>query len=160
QHQKDLAHISHHQGPYIVRETIAKLVQLTRGVRCTPEQIVISSGTQPLIEQIIEMMQTTKEQTIAMENPGYARLYRHIKQTGANIKPIQLDEHGVDMNHLYKVNPDMVIVTPSHQFPMGMIMLISRRIELLNWTNEKAGRYIIEDDYDSEFKYETDQMPS
>lgn len=156
-HREELAHIPHFQGPYLVRESICKLTNLTRGVNSYPEQVVISTGTQPLIQQIIQLKPNLK---VAIENPGYARLYLHLKQMGIQVEPISLDEKGIDIDELEKSDANVVIVTPSHQFPTGKIMPISRRIELLNWAATKDNRYIIEDDYDSEFKYETDQIPS
>lgn len=156
-HREELAHIPHFQGPYLVRESICKLTNLTRAVSSFPEQVVISTGTQPLIEQLIKLKPHVK---VAIENPGYARLYLHLKQMGIDVEPIPLDEKGIDIDALEKSGANVVIVTPSHQFPMGTIMPISRRIELLNWAAAKPDRYIIEDDYDSEFKYETDQIPS
>lgn len=159
-HCSEIEHIPHHQGPYLVRKTIAELISLTRGVVCEPEQVVISVGTQPLVEQFVRMQQKHEPLTIAVEDPGYARMYRHLKQIGTNVEPVPLDEKGMDVFEVVKREMDVALVTPSHQFPMGMIMPISRRIELLNWAAERPNRYILEDDYDSEFKYDTDQIPS
>ncbi len=159
-HSNELAHITHQQGPYLVRQTISKIINLTRGVACEPEQVVISVGTQPLIEQLIQMQQMNKTVQIAVEDPGYARIHRHLNQIGAHVIPVPLDSKSIDIEKLTKLHADMVLVTPSHQFPMGKIMPISRRLQLLNWATQQSDRYIIEDDYDSEFKYETDQIPS
>lgn len=157
-HEQDFMKITHPQGPYKVRETIAKLVSLTRGVTCVPEQIVISTGTQPLIKQLIMLQK--KKTVIAMENPGYSRMYSLFKRLNVQVHPICLDQYGINFEKVLETKANFLFVTPSHQFPTGIIMPISRRIELLNWAQEKSNRYIIEDDYDSEFKYKTDHIPS
>ncbi|RDW15392.1 PLP-dependent aminotransferase family protein [Oceanobacillus chungangensis] len=157
-HQKELAQISHPQGPFTVRKTISNMIAFTRGVICEPEQIVIGSGTQPLINQLMDLQ--PKNSKVAVENPGYSRLYRQLISKGLDVIPISLDYHGIDMEELEHADPDFLFITPSHQFPTGKIMPISRRIELLNWSTAEEDRYIVEDDYDSEFKYDTDNIPS
>lgn len=161
-HSSEFEYISHQQGPYTVRETIANMIKMTRSVECEPEQIVLSVGTQALMSQLLGLLQREHNRPvdIAVENPGYVRLYHLMKQKGANVIPIEVDEDGIDTEAVDQSDPDLVFVTPSHQFPTGAIMSISRRIELLNWIVQKPDRYIIEDDYDSEFKYQTDNIPS
>src|SRR5699024_2444423 len=152
-HKKEFSEIPHPQGPFLIRESISKLISASRGVVCEPEQIVIDSSTQTLI-------QTQHKNTIfTMENPGYRRIFNLLKNINIDVKTVFLDDKGINLD---KINPDtnFLFVTPSHQFPTGKIMPISRRIELLNWSTKQANRYIIEDDYDSEFKYETDNIPS
>lgn len=156
-HEHELSNISHPQGPYLVRETIARLIAVSRGVNCEPEQVVIGPGTQPLIRQIMDMQ--SKNITAAIENPGYFRLYQQLKDMDVTISPIPLDEKGVDINKVEELNPNFLFITPSHQFPTGIIMPITRRLELLNW-EKNQNTYIVEDDYDSEFKYGTDNIPS
>src|SRR5690625_3638013 len=97
---------------------------------------------------------------LAVENPGYSRVYALLKRLNLDVHPINLDDEGIDVVQIEKSKANFAYVTPSHQFPTGIIMPISRRIELLNWAHKNEGRYIIEDDYDSEFKYETDSIPS
>lgn len=157
-HKKELAEISHPQGPLMIRKTIANMIAFTRGVICEPEQIVIGSGTQPLISQLMDL--EPEFSNAAVENPGYSRIYRLLKSKGLHVTPLPLDTQGVDINKLNKANPNYLFITPSHQFPTGKIMPISRRIELLNWSLAASNRYIVEDDYDSEFKYDTDNIPS
>lgn len=158
-HQAELAEITHFQGPYQVRKTIAKLIGLNRGVKCDPEQIILSVGTQPLIKQLFSTQ--PKDTIIAMESPGYSRIFSLLsQQLQLPVDLLSLDANGVNINEVEQSNADFLFVTPSHQFPTGKIMTISRRIELLNWALKKDDRYIIEDDYDSEFKYKTDNIPS
>lgn len=76
------------------------------------------------------------------------------------VATISLDEKGMSMDEIEKRRPSVLITTPSHQFPSGVIMPASRRIQLLNWAAEQNGRFIIEDDYDSEFKYDADTIPA
>ncbi|MFD1361745.1 MocR-like transcriptional regulator GabR [Lentibacillus salinarum] len=158
QHSLDLSRITHPQGPYIVRETISHMIALTRGVTCEPEQIVIGSGTQPLIHQLMAIQPSSTK--IAVENPGYSRIYQLLNSLKFQVSTIALDKEGIDIREVKASNPNFLFVTPSHQFPTGTIMPISRRVELLNWAALGEDRYIIEDDYDSEFKYGTDNIPS
>lgn len=158
-HADELAFIGHPQGPYIVRESIAKLVSLNRGVHCEPEQIVISAGAQPLVQSLMQMQ--PKDTTVAMESPGYSRIHSLLVDTlGLKVKLMTIDDMGIDLKQVEQSNADFLFVTPSHHFPTGRIMPISRRIELLNWASKKENRFIIEDDYDSEFKYKTNNIPS
>lgn len=157
-HAEELAKVSHPQGPYLVRQTIARLIAVSRGVICEPEQVIIGPGTQPLLWQIMNML--PRGITTAIEDPGYARLYEQLKDTNHHVIPIPLDEKGIDMNRVEELNPSLLIITPSHQFPTGIIMPISKRLEILNWTVNHKHTYIVEDDYDSEFKYGTDNIPS
>lgn len=156
-HKKDLSEIPHFQGPYLLRKTIANMVSTTRNVVCEPEQIVIGSGTQSLLHTLIQIR---KDHTgIAVEDPGYPRIYTLLKNIGLNVHTLHVDDKGAHIKHIDPMI-NLILVTPSHQFPTGTIMPISRRIELLNWSIQHPNRYIIEDDYDSEFKYETDSVPS
>jgi GntR family transcriptional regulator / MocR family aminotransferase len=157
-YQNNLSDMMHPQGPYILRKTICQMIGFTRGVVCEPEQIVISAGTQLLVQQL--MMLQTYGTVFAMENPGYARIHNLVRKMKFEVLPISLDEQGINMEEIKASRANFVYVTPSHQFPTGRIMPISRRIELLNWAAQGDDRYIIEDDYDSEFKYETGSIPS
>ena len=157
-HKKELIDISHPQGPYLVRKTISRMIALTRGVKCEPEQVIIGPGTQPLIRQVMGIQRENTK--AAIENPGYFRIYQLLKDLNFKVFPINLDNKGIDIKKVEALNPNFLFITPSHQFPTGIIMPISRRIELLNWASASEDKYIIEDDYDSEFKYGTDNIPS
>ena len=157
-HQIELTEIPHPQGPYMVRKTISHLIALSRGIICEPEQIIIGAGTQPLVRNLLAMQPA--ETVVAIEDPGYSRIYTMLKNMGFDVRPIPLDYEGIDIRHLESSQARFSFVTPSHQFPTGIIMPISRRIELLNWSVNLSDRYIVEDDYDSEFKYKTDNIPS
>lgn len=154
--KSELSSPAHFQGPYVVRQTIAALIKESRGVVCEPEQIVIGPGTQMLIRELSDMLEA--DTVFGMEKPGYHRIYDMLKGKFP-VQTIDLDEEGIDAQKINKAI-NYLFVTPSHQFPTGIIMPISRRIELLNWSIQNPLHYIIEDDYDSEFKYETDNIPS
>lgn len=157
-HADELSEISHPQGPYLVRQTIARLIAVTRGVVCKPEQVIIGPGTQLLLWQVMNMMPNGIK--TAIENPGYSRLYQQLREMKYHVTPIPLDDKGINIDKVKEINPNLLIITPSHQFPTGIIMPISQRLELLNWAANQGNAYIIEDDYDSEFKYGTDNIPS
>lgn len=152
-----LSAIPNIKGPVELRQSIAKLVSYQRGIQCHPEQIIIGSGTNTLLKRLMQLLPA--EVTIGVENPGYSRFRKLLNEGGTATIPLELDEKGISINQINSVQPDAVIVTPSHQFPTGIIMPVSRRIDLLNWAS-KTNSYIIEDDYDSEFKYQTDNIPS
>lgn len=97
---------------------------------------------------------------IAMENPTYMQAYKIFKTMHYKVSPIPLDSSGISMDHLSKTDSNIVYVTPSHQYPLGIVMPIKRRLELLHWANSSPNRYIIEDDHDSEFRYKGKPIPS
>ncbi|MFT8390051.1 MAG: PLP-dependent aminotransferase family protein [Sporolactobacillus sp.] len=145
------------QGIHSVRESIARLLSITRGVKCFPEQIILGSGTQVLIQMLAGLFPL--KSLFALEDPGYMRIFRLLQTLGRPLEVVRVDKKGISIDGLRAINPSVVYVTPSHQFPTGIIMPVSRRIQLLNWASEQEYRYIIEDDYDSEFKYQTDAIP-
>lgn len=120
--------------------------------------MIIGAGTQVLMQLLTELL--PKEAVYAMEEPGYRRMYQLLKNAGKQVKTIMLDEKGMSIAEITRQQPDVLVTTPSHQFPSGTIMPVSRRIQLLNWAAEEPRRYIIEDDYDSEFTYDVDSIPA
>ncbi|ADK15394.1 PLP-dependent aminotransferase family protein, partial [Clostridium ljungdahlii] len=155
--QSSLLLVGEPQGEKSLRREISKYLFQSRSVRCTPEQIIIGAGTQYLI--ILLCMLLGKDYPYLTENPGYNRVRTVFKDQGIDIHRISIDKDGICINDLKKSSARVVYVTPSHQFPYEMIMPISRRLELLKWHEEKNG-YIIEDDYDSEFRYKGKPVPS
>lgn len=150
--------LHHPQGIYSVRKTIAGLLSITRGVKCYPEQIVLGAGTQFLVRTLVHIL--PQNSTFAVEDPGYQRIYQMLKSQHAEVKTIGLDDKGLSIDEINWKNPNILYITPSHQFPTGIVMPASRRIQLLNWAGHAENRYILEDDYDSEFKYQCDTIPS
>ncbi|MEN1935852.1 PLP-dependent aminotransferase family protein [Paenibacillus sp. 102] len=157
QYESDLFTKEDPQGEQILRTHIAKYLYHARGVHCTPNQIIIGAGIQPLLWLLVQLL--GKQKSYATENPGFHRVKAIIQSCGLPIHPIPLDEKGMDISSLHNCNANVAYVTPSHQFPYGMIMPLSRRLELLQWANNCSG-YIIEDDYDGEFRYVGKPIPS
>ncbi|MEH7454167.1 PLP-dependent aminotransferase family protein [Gottfriedia acidiceleris] len=157
QENKDLLFLGHPQGESNLREEIAKYLYESRGVRCSSSQIVIGAGTQFLIRILFQLL---KGKHFAVENPGYHRKLVVFEKGEENVQMIPLDEDGICIAALEASNAKVIFVTPSHQFPCGMIMPIKRRGQLLQWAQEEYGRYIIEDDYDSEFRYSGKPIPA
>ncbi|MFK9090904.1 PLP-dependent aminotransferase family protein [Bacillus salipaludis] len=145
------------QGELPLREAISKYIYQSRGVRCSADQIIIGAGTQYLISLLTMII--GRDAVYSMEDPGFHRTREAFKDKGVTLKPIPLDHNGIDLNHLVVSKANVTYVTPSHQFPNGMVMPITRRMELLQWA-EDEGRYIIEDDYDGEFRYKGKPIPS
>ena len=146
------------QGDYSLRETIARYLHASRGVNCSTEQIIIGAGNDYLLLLLEKIL--GREIPIAMENPTYKRAYRIFESFGYPIQTVEVDENGMVVSQLRETGVDLAYVMPSHQYPTGAVMPIGRRNELLKWANEKDDRFLIEDDYDSEFRYKGKPIPS
>ncbi|KGR89696.1 GntR family transcriptional regulator [Ureibacillus massiliensis 4400831 = CIP 108448 = CCUG 49529] len=148
---KELLLTGHPQGEFELRAEIAKYLFQSRGVLCVPEQIVIGSGTEQLLPMIVQLFDKSME--FAIENPGYKTVNRILTQHRRKVHPIEVDEEGIIVANLDETDANIVYITPSHQFPTGAVLSATRRSQLLNWAVGQPNRYIIEDDYDSEFRY-------
>ena len=100
------------------------------------------------------------EHKIALENPTYKQAYRLFKNLSYEVCTVDMDDKGMRVDELRKSDADIAFVMPSHQYPLGIVMPIKRRMELLKWAQEKEERFIIEDDYDSEFRYKGKPIPA
>ncbi len=129
---------------------IARHLMETRGLCIEPQHIVIGAGAQILYNLIIQLLGPSIH--VGLEDPGYPRLSKIYTRNGIPVSHIPLDESGLVVDALKQSAATIAHIMPSHQFPTGIIMPISRRYELLSWATEKENRYIIEDDYDCEFK--------
>lgn len=138
------------QGEWSLRTALARMASEFRGVRCSPEQVVVGAGVETLLEQLITLF--GPEAVYAVEDPGYPAVERSLLARGRAIRYIPLDEGGMETGALERSRATVAYLTPSHQFPLGVTMPASRRSRLLRWAAEGGG-YIIEDDYDSEFRY-------
>ncbi|MBB6453311.1 GntR family transcriptional regulator/MocR family aminotransferase [Salirhabdus euzebyi] len=147
------------KGEYRLRKEIASYVHQSRGVRCHPDQIIMGSGLQHLLSLLAQLFRIQGRSKIAVENPCYDGARAVFQNHGYHINPISLNEDGISIEDLHKSRANIVYVTPSHQFPMGMVMSIKQRMKILQWAKEKDG-IIIEDDYDSEFRYSGKPIPS
>ncbi|MBN2540458.1 MAG: PLP-dependent aminotransferase family protein [Bacilli bacterium] len=147
---------SDYLGVLQLRERIAELLFEYRGIEVGPESIVIGSGSEHLISLLVLLL--GRNQVYGVEEPGYLKNYRLYLDYGAKAKTIALDEQGIQVKGIGDAT--VVHVTPSHQFPKGIVTTIQRRMELLNWAYEKSNHYIIEDDYDSEFRFSGIPIPA
>ncbi len=146
------------QGLQRLRREIARYLELYRGMKVHERQIVIGSGSTSLIGMLVELLGRHKK--YAIEDPGYSKIYHLFKGNDVDLSLIPLDDFGCSIEMLRQKKIDVIHITPSHQFPMGIVMPIQRRNELLNWVSETSSRYIIEDDYDSEFRYQGKPIPA
>ncbi|WP_078380728.1 MocR-like pyridoxine biosynthesis transcription factor PdxR [Sutcliffiella halmapala] len=147
----------HQQGEPELRKEIANYLYQSRGVLCTPHQIILGAGIQQLLTLFCQI--TGNKEPIAIENPGYDGARMVFGNFGITIYPIELEHDGINVEQLKKSKAKFVYLTPSHQFPCGMILPYSKRIELLNWADSNSS-YIIEDDYDGEFRYIGKPIPA
>ena len=150
------------QGSERLRNALAIYLQNARGLFCSPAQILIGAGTDYLLQLLIQILRihTNDKISIAMENPIYNKAYRIFAGLFTPVSFIPLDAAGIDMDILKKSKANITYTTPSHQFPLGLIMPAGRRFQLLKWANQKNNRFIIEDDYDSEFRYSGRPIPA
>ncbi|MEG0590895.1 MAG: PLP-dependent aminotransferase family protein [Lachnospiraceae bacterium] len=156
--QSDLFRLGHSQGEYGLREAISQYLYQARGVTCSAEQIIVGAGSDYLLMLLGTII--GRDHRIAFENPTYKQAYRLFENLEYSVHAIDMDQYGMNVNKLEELQIDLAYVMPSHQFPLGIVMPIKRRMELLQWAKEKKGRYIIEDDYDSEFRYKGKPVPA
>jgi len=136
-----------------LRRAIAEYVGASRGVHCSAEQIIVSSGTQQALDLIGRFLLAPGDQ-VWMEDPGYSGALQTLRSTSARIVPVPVDEDGLVVKAGRKLAPKakLVYVTPANQFPMGVTMSADRRLELLRWAVTTSA-WVIEDDYDAEYRY-------
>ena len=140
-----------------LRSAIADYLYQFRGMLVEPEQIIVGAGTEYLYGLLIQLLGHDK--TYAVEDPGYQKITKIYRANGVTCAPIPLDKNGIDLESLHASGADILHISPAHHFPTGIVTPISRRYELLSWASAK-GRYIIEDDYDSEFRLQGKPIPS
>ena len=145
------------QGDYSLRETICRYLHSSRGVNCEPEQIVVGAGNDYLLMLLEKIL--GRHIPTAMENPTYKRAYQIFKSFAYPVKIVEMDENGMLVEQIAE-DVKLVYVMPSRQYPTGTVMSAGRRSELLKWAGKAEDRYIIEDDYDSEFRYKGKPIPS
>ena len=145
------------QGEYSLRAEISNYLHQARGVNCSPEQIIIGAGNDYLLMLLSVILGSRK---IAFENPTYRQAYRIFKSLGHETETVNLDKSGMKIDELEECGAQIAYVMPSHQYPLGIVMPLRRRLELLEWAKQDKNRYIIEDDYDSEFRYKGKPIPA
>lgn len=144
-----------------LREAIAGYLRHARAVKCGADQVVIVNGAQQALDLIAKLL-INRGDRVAIENPGYPGARRVFMAHGAELLPAPVDESGIVVDALTsksKSGLKLVYVTPSHQFPTGVTLSLPRRLDLLCWA-EKTGAMIVEDDYDSEFRFSSRPIPS
>lgn len=146
------------RGEMPLREAIRSYLHSARGVNCRAEQIIVGAGSEYLLMLLSRVLGDGHR--IAMEDPTYKQAYRVLSGQGYPVCPIHMDKYGMRTALLRKSGADVAYVMPSHQYPTGIVMPVKRRQELLNWAYEQEGRYLIEDDYDSEFRYKGMPIPA
>lgn len=154
----DLFSLGEPQGDLALRRTICRYLHGSRGVNCEPEQIIVGAGNDYLLLLLEKIL--GRHVHVAMEDPTYARAYHIFQSCAYPVSLIPMDEYGIRVDELKKTDARVAYVMPSHQYPTGISMPIGRRMELLRWAAQEKGRYLIEDDYDSEFRYKGKPLPS
>jgi len=145
------------KGYYPLRAELSAFLHRTRGVQCSPEQIVICAGTQYAVEMVMNLI--PKHKKVAFEDPGFLGMRKVFSSCNCEIKPIPIQKDGLNIEMLKKYSADIIYLTPSHQFPTGITTSMDKRFQLLDLVNQNNG-YIIENDYDSEFHYSEHILPS
>jgi GntR family transcriptional regulator/MocR family aminotransferase len=154
----ELMQISPASGTMELRSAIASHLQSFRGMMVDPNQIVIGAGTEYLYGFITELL--GKDKIYSIENPGYKKLINIYKRQNIECRYASIDDYGVLVEELERDQTDVAHICPNHHYPTGTTMPASRRYEILGWANKKEGRYIVEDDYDSEFRVEGKPIPT
>lgn len=140
------------QGYFPLREAIANHLKSARGVNCTAEQIVITSGAQQALDLTARIFLSEKD-SVLVENPCYIEARNSFAAAEAKVESVEVDQEGLNIAKIQKNSKaKLVYVTPSHQYPLGVTMSLSRRLALLDWAKQNNA-WIIEDDYNSEFRY-------
>ncbi|MFZ0503363.1 MAG: PLP-dependent aminotransferase family protein [Chthoniobacterales bacterium] len=153
QTRKELMAYGNPMGRLACREAIAEYLSVIRGVRCQPAQIMIVTGSQQALDIAARVLLDPGD-PVWIEEPAYPGAVRAFAAAGARLIPVRVDEEGLDVNRGIKRCPDAraAVITPSHQFPLGMTMSATRRVLLLDWAT-RNGSWIVEDDYDNEYRF-------
>ena len=141
-----------------LRKNIANFLKDFRDMNVKPEQIIIGAGTEYLYSLIIQLL--GNDVKYGLENPGYPKTAQIYKSMNVDFEYVDMDEYGIDPNELEEKKIDVIHISPSHHFPTGIVVPISRRYELLGWANKVEKHYIIEDDYDSELRLGGKPIPT
>jgi GntR family transcriptional regulator/MocR family aminotransferase len=152
--------VGHPAGYEPLRQEIAAYLGSSRGVNCSADCVVILSGVQQGLDLFSRLL-LKPGQAVWLENPGYFGAATAFRNRGADIIPVPVDEHGLDVAAGQRLGREAraAYVTPAHQFPLGASLSLERRLALLAWARE-ASAYIFEDDYDSEYRFEGHPIPA
>ena len=153
-----LLHSTPPQGAWALRCAIAAHLRQFRGMDAGAEQIIVGAGTEVLYTLLVQLF--GRERIYGVEDPGYGKIARIYRSNGAAVAAIPLDDAGLSAEELRRSGADVVHISPSHHYPTGRVMPITRRQELLHWAQERPERIILEDDYDSEFRFVGRPIPT
>ena len=146
------------QGAPELRRAIAAYLQQFRGMTVDEEQIIIGAGTEQLYNMLVQLL--GRDKRYAVEDPGYGKIARIYRSNQAEVVSVPLDGAGLSVSALGEAGADVVHISPSHHYPTGIVMPIARRQELLRWAAQGDDRFILEDDYDSEFRFVGRPIPT
>lgn len=146
------------EGVYELRRAISHHLSSFRGMAVSPSQIIVGAGTEYLYSLIIQLL--GRDKLYALEDPGYMKLERIYNANGVKSIKVELDDKGLSSSSLEKSNADIAHISPNHHYPTGITMPLDRRYEILSWASKEDERYIIEDDYDSEFRVSRNPVPT
>lgn len=155
---KQLLQATPHSGALRLRRAIQRHLYQFRGISVSPEQIVVGAGTEYLYNLLVQLL--GRERVYGVEDPGYSKAAQIYRLNGAEVVPIPVDEQGLPPALVEQSAVQVLHSSPNHQFPTGTVMPIARRQSLLRWAAQGEGRYIIEDDYDSEFRFTGRPIPT
>ncbi len=151
--ESDLSDTKSPLGTLRLRQVLADYLREYRGMDVLPQQIVVGAGAQYLYGMIIQLLNEMRGSChVAIENPGYPRLEKIYRVNRVPVSYIPMDEQGIRMDLLATSGANVVHITPSHQFPTGLITSVPRRYEILSWAAQDPNRFVVEDDYDCEFR--------
>ena len=157
EHADKLMERSPSAGIMELRSAIADYLYQFRGMSVEPEQIIVGAGTEYLYGLLIQLL--GRDKIYAVEDPGYQKITKIYQSNEVNCVPISLDSQGIPVNRLLSSGADILHISPAHHFPTGIVTPVSRRYELLSWA-ASGERHIIEDDYDSEFRFDAHPKPA
>lgn len=145
-------------GVMELRQAISRHLYHVRGISAAPEQIVVGAGTEYLYNLLVQLL--GRDRMYGLEDPGYSKAERIYTLSGARCLSLPVDEGGIPLEELEPSGCQVLHISPNHQFPTGAVTPIFRRQGMLRWAERETGRYIIEDDYDSEFRFTGRPIPT
>ncbi len=148
---------SHPQGNGELRQAIVHYLRQFRNMDVCAEQVIIGAGSEYLLGLLTELL---PDKCFALENPTYHKPARILSSRNVPFDSIAMDSEGISISSLRETPASVVLTAPSHHFPLGTVMSVNRRRQLLQWASESEDRFLIEDDYDSEFRYALRPVPS
>ena len=155
---KALLQAAPYNGAEELRRAISDYLRQFRGMNVDSGQIIVGAGTEFLYSLLIQLL--GREKCYAVEDPGYSKIAEIYRSHQVDLRRVGLDEKGLSTRLLRRQEADIVHLSPSHHYPTGIVMPIGRRQELLHWAEEQEGRWILEDDYDSEFRFVGRPIPT